>query len=71
MPSRNRIQRVVMNLCREFAVTRVRLASDSAEHLEHWQHLLPTFGLSSWILKTDTHGELAGAQLFATEQVNA
>jgi hypothetical protein len=44
-------------------VTRVLLAKDSAEQREHWQHLLPTFGLSPWILATKTHGELAGAQL--------
>ena len=62
-PSRTEIQRAVVNLCGEAGVTRVFLASDSVEQQEYWQKLLPTFGLSPWILETNTHCELAGAQL--------
>jgi hypothetical protein len=62
-PSRTEIQRAVVNLCGEVGVTRVFLASDSVGQREYWQKLLPTFGLSPWILETNTHCELAGAQL--------
>ena len=46
-------------------MTRVFLPSHAAKQQEYLQKLLPTFGLSPWILKTETHGESAGAQLAA------
>jgi hypothetical protein len=62
-PSRLEIKRAVVSMCAQAGVGRVFLTSDSAEQREYWQKLLPSMGLSPWVLGTDTLGELAGAQL--------
>jgi len=62
-PSRSEIQRAVVSMCAQLGVSRVFLASDSVEQREYWQKLLPTLGIAPWVLETEIHSELVGAQL--------
>ena len=61
-PSRTEIRRAVVGLCEQLCVSQVFLASDSVEQREYWQKLLPTLGITPWVLETDSHIKLAGAQ---------
>jgi len=62
-PSRSEIQRAVVSKCQQLALNRVFLASDSLKEREYWQKLLPTLGLTPWVLKTENFNEHDGAQL--------
>jgi len=62
-PSRSEIQRAVVSKCGQLGVSRIFLASDSLEQREYWQKLLPTLGITPWVLETENFSELAGAQL--------
>jgi len=62
-PARSEIQRAVVSKCGQLGVSRVFLASDSLEQRGYWQKLLPTLGLTPWVLKTENFNEHDGAQL--------